>query len=137
MPVNKNRFKDYYRKEHCLVTLTETVLFAPSQPLSRKVRCIEIVYVPLTQNVSCIFKIFKHSQHKMKYINFIRRFFFGLYFEQNRIHTRSYRSENFICITWKWRLTVAQLAEEVGLSSSPCWTRLKRLETLKLLKDIR
>ena len=78
------------------------MLFAPSQPLSRKVRCIEIVYVPLTQNVSCIFKIFKHSQHKMKYINFIRRFFFGLYFEQNRIHTRSYRSENFICITWKW-----------------------------------
>ncbi|MGU7795818.1 Lrp/AsnC family transcriptional regulator, partial [Escherichia coli] len=29
------------------------------------------------------------------------------------------------------RLTVAQLAEEVGLSSSPCWTRLKRLESLK------
>ena len=34
------------------------------------------------------------------------------------------------------RLTVAQLAEEVGLSSSPCWTRLKRLESLKLLKAI-
>ncbi len=32
------------------------------------------------------------------------------------------------------RLTVAQLAEEVGLSSSPCWTRLKRLETLKIIE---
>ena len=31
------------------------------------------------------------------------------------------------------RLTVAQLADEVGLSSSPCWTRLKRLETLKII----
>jgi len=31
------------------------------------------------------------------------------------------------------RLTVAQLSEEVGLSSSPCWTRLKRLETLKII----
>jgi Lrp/AsnC family leucine-responsive transcriptional regulator len=26
------------------------------------------------------------------------------------------------------RLTVAELSEQVGLSSSPCWTRLKRLE---------
>ncbi len=26
------------------------------------------------------------------------------------------------------RLTVAELAEQVGLSSSPCWTRMKRLE---------
>lgn len=32
------------------------------------------------------------------------------------------------------RLTVAQLAEEVGLSSSPCWTRLKRLESLKIIE---
>ncbi|MHA3102873.1 Lrp/AsnC family transcriptional regulator [Acinetobacter sp. ANC 3791] len=31
------------------------------------------------------------------------------------------------------RLTVAQLSEEVGLSSSPCWTRLKRLESLKII----
>lgn len=31
------------------------------------------------------------------------------------------------------RLTVAQLSEVVGLSSSPCWTRLKRLETLKII----
>ena len=26
------------------------------------------------------------------------------------------------------RLTIAELAEKVGLSQSPCWTRLKRLE---------
>ncbi|KAA8994934.1 Lrp/AsnC family transcriptional regulator [Affinibrenneria salicis] len=26
------------------------------------------------------------------------------------------------------RLTIAELAEEVGLSTSPCWSRLKRLE---------
>lgn len=31
------------------------------------------------------------------------------------------------------RLTIAQLADEVGLSSSPCWTRLKRLESLKII----
>ncbi|RKG35441.1 Lrp/AsnC family transcriptional regulator [Acinetobacter guerrae] len=31
------------------------------------------------------------------------------------------------------RLTIAQLSEQVGLSSSPCWTRLKRLETLKII----
>lgn len=31
------------------------------------------------------------------------------------------------------RLTIAQLSEEVGLSSSPCWTRLKRLESLKII----
>lgn len=31
------------------------------------------------------------------------------------------------------RLTVTQLAEKVGLSSSPCWTRLKRLENLKVI----
>lgn len=38
MTINKNRFKNLegIRKEHCLVTLTETVLFAPSQPLSRE-----------------------------------------------------------------------------------------------------
>ncbi|MET3616352.1 Lrp/AsnC family leucine-responsive transcriptional regulator [Rhizobium aquaticum] len=27
------------------------------------------------------------------------------------------------------RLTIAELAAKVGLSSSPCWTRVKRLET--------
>ncbi|OSN10301.1 AsnC family transcriptional regulator [Lonsdalea iberica] len=32
------------------------------------------------------------------------------------------------------RLTVADLAEEVGLSSSPCWTRLKRLESTKAIE---
>ena len=32
------------------------------------------------------------------------------------------------------RLTVAQLAEIVGLSSSPCWTRVKRLENLKVIE---
>ena len=31
------------------------------------------------------------------------------------------------------RLTIAQLSEQVGLSSSPCWTRLKRLENLKII----
>lgn len=31
------------------------------------------------------------------------------------------------------RLTIAQLSERVGLSSSPCWTRLKRLENLKII----
>ncbi|MFW2001670.1 Lrp/AsnC family transcriptional regulator [Acinetobacter ursingii] len=31
------------------------------------------------------------------------------------------------------RLTIAQLSEQIGLSSSPCWTRLKRLETLKII----
>ncbi|WP_049174310.1 Lrp/AsnC family transcriptional regulator [Acinetobacter ursingii] len=31
------------------------------------------------------------------------------------------------------RLTIAQLSEQVGLSTSPCWTRLKRLETLKII----
>ncbi|CAG2157118.1 unnamed protein product [Oppiella nova] len=30
------------------------------------------------------------------------------------------------------RLTVAQLSELVGLSSSPCWTRVKRLESLNV-----
>jgi len=32
------------------------------------------------------------------------------------------------------RLTVTQLAEKVGLSSSPCWTRLKRLENAKIIE---
>ncbi|MGE8559571.1 MAG: Lrp/AsnC family transcriptional regulator [Acinetobacter sp.] len=32
------------------------------------------------------------------------------------------------------RLTVTQLADKVGLSSSPCWTRLKRLENLKIIE---
>ncbi|BCU65032.1 hypothetical protein F941_01353 [Acinetobacter bouvetii DSM 14964 = CIP 107468] len=32
------------------------------------------------------------------------------------------------------RLTVTQLAEKVGLSSSPCWTRLKRLESLNIIE---
>ncbi|WP_312016628.1 winged helix-turn-helix transcriptional regulator [Bradyrhizobium sp. BR 10261] len=27
------------------------------------------------------------------------------------------------------RLTTAQLAERIGLSTTPCWNRLKRLET--------
>lgn len=43
------------RKEHCLVTLTETVLFASSQLLSSRVRCIEIVYGCVAQNVYWIF----------------------------------------------------------------------------------
>ena len=32
------------------------------------------------------------------------------------------------------RLTIAQLADLVGLSSSPCWTRVKRLENLKIIE---
>lgn len=32
------------------------------------------------------------------------------------------------------RLTVTQLAEKVGLSSSPCWTRVKRLENLNIIE---
>ncbi len=32
------------------------------------------------------------------------------------------------------RLTVTQLAEKIGLSSSPCWTRLKRLENLNIIE---
>ncbi|AXY56448.1 Lrp/AsnC family transcriptional regulator [Acinetobacter chinensis] len=32
------------------------------------------------------------------------------------------------------RLTVAQLADLVGLSSSPCWTRVKRLENLNIIE---
>ncbi|AXQ22172.1 Lrp/AsnC family transcriptional regulator [Acinetobacter wuhouensis] len=32
------------------------------------------------------------------------------------------------------RLTVAQLAEIVGLSSSPCWTRVKRLESMNVIE---
>ena len=46
----KYAYLNFYkiRKEHCLVTLTETVLFAPSQLLSSRVRCIEIVYGCLT-----------------------------------------------------------------------------------------
>lgn len=32
------------------------------------------------------------------------------------------------------RLTVAQLSELVGLSSSPCWTRVKRLESLNVIE---
>ncbi len=32
------------------------------------------------------------------------------------------------------RLTNAELAEEVGLSASPCWTRVKRLETAGVIK---
>jgi len=32
------------------------------------------------------------------------------------------------------RLTVTELADKVGLSSSPCWTRLKRLENLKIIE---
>ena len=32
------------------------------------------------------------------------------------------------------RLTVAQLADLVGLSSSPCWTRVKRLESLIVIE---
>ena len=32
------------------------------------------------------------------------------------------------------RLTVAQLSEMVGLSSSPCWTRVKRLESLNIIE---
>ncbi len=32
------------------------------------------------------------------------------------------------------RLTIAQLADLVGLSSSPCWTRVKRLENLNIIE---
>ena len=32
------------------------------------------------------------------------------------------------------RLTVAQLAEIIGLSSSPCWTRVKRLESMNVIE---
>ena len=32
------------------------------------------------------------------------------------------------------RLTIAQLSEMVGLSSSPCWTRVKRLESLNIIE---
>ena len=32
------------------------------------------------------------------------------------------------------RLTVTELAEKIGLSSSPCWTRLKRLENLNVIE---
>jgi Lrp/AsnC family leucine-responsive transcriptional regulator len=32
------------------------------------------------------------------------------------------------------RLTNAELAEEVGLSASPCWTRVKRLEQAGIIK---
>jgi len=33
------------------------------------------------------------------------------------------------------RLTIAGLAERVGLSQSPCWTRLRRLEEAGLIRD--
>ncbi|TGD98772.1 Lrp/AsnC family transcriptional regulator [Methylobacterium nonmethylotrophicum] len=33
------------------------------------------------------------------------------------------------------RLTIAALAERVGLSQSPCWTRLRRLEEAGLIRD--
>lgn len=32
------------------------------------------------------------------------------------------------------RLTVTDLAEKIGLSSSPCWSRLKRLEQLNVIE---
>ena len=32
------------------------------------------------------------------------------------------------------RLTMSQLAERVGLSASPCWTRVKRLEALGVIE---
>jgi Lrp/AsnC family leucine-responsive transcriptional regulator len=32
------------------------------------------------------------------------------------------------------RLTISQLAEKVGLSTSPCWTRLKRLESTGVIE---
>ncbi|NKC29542.1 Lrp/AsnC family transcriptional regulator [Falsiroseomonas selenitidurans] len=34
----------------------------------------------------------------------------------------------------KGRLTNAELAEEVGLSASPCWTRVKRLEQAGIIQ---
>ncbi|WP_439595943.1 Lrp/AsnC family transcriptional regulator [Falsiroseomonas sp.] len=34
----------------------------------------------------------------------------------------------------KGRLTNAELAEEVGLSASPCWTRVRRLEQAGVIK---
>jgi Lrp/AsnC family leucine-responsive transcriptional regulator len=52
-------------------------------------------------------------------------------------HKKSLESEKEIdlvdrrilsALTKNGRLTVAELAEQVGLSSSPCWARLKRLE---------
>ncbi|SPL71251.1 Lrp/AsnC family transcriptional regulator [Acinetobacter stercoris] len=32
------------------------------------------------------------------------------------------------------RLTIAQLSDIVGLSTSPCWTRVKRLESLNIIE---
>ena len=32
------------------------------------------------------------------------------------------------------RLTISELAEKVGLSQSPCWTRVKRLETSGIIE---
>jgi len=111
------------------------VLFAPSQPLSREVRCIELVYVPLTQNVSCIFNFFKCSQHKNEvYLNLSEDS--SLVYILNRTEYTLDRIDRKIlsALRGNGRLTVAQLAEEVGLSSSPCWTRLKRLESLKIIE---
>ena len=111
------------------------MLFAPSQPLSREVRCIELVYVPLTQNVSCIFNFFKCSQHKNEvYLNLSEDS--SLVYILNRTEYTLDRIDRKIlsALRGNGRLTVAQLAEEVGLSSSPCWTRLKRLESLKIIE---
>ena len=32
-------------------------------------------------------------------------------------------------------LSVAEIAERVGLSSSPCWRRIKRLEDIKVIQQ--
>jgi Lrp/AsnC family leucine-responsive transcriptional regulator len=93
------------------------------------------VYVPFAQNVSCIFNIFKSSQHKNKvYLDLSEDS--SLVYILNRTEYVLDRIDRKIlsALRGNGRLTVAQLAEEVGLSSSPCWTRLKRLETLKIIE---
>lgn len=93
------------------------------------------MYVPLTQNVSCIFKIFKHSQHKNEVYLFLSEDSSLVYILNRTEYTLDRIDRKILsALRGNGRLTVAQLAEEVGLSSSPCWTRLKRLETLKIIE---
>ncbi len=81
------------------------------------------------------FNIFKCSQHKNKvYLDLSEDS--SLVYILNRTEYALDRIDRKIlsALRGNGRLTVAQLAEEVGLSSSPCWTRLKRLETLKIIE---
>ena len=79
------------------------------------------------------FNIFKCSQHKNE-VYLILSEDSSLVYILNRTEYTLDRIDRKIlsALRGNGRLTVAQLAEEVGLSSSPCWTRLKRLETLKI-----